>query len=146
MIRFAAAAFVATLMATTAFAQTTPGMPPTTAPGALMPSTGNAAASAATSTKNAATSATKRAAAPMMVGQFDNEATAKAHCPTDTVVWGNSSSKAYHLTGAKYYGKTKHGSYMCQKDAMTNGFHAAGVTSVKAAKPAAGAIPATKSN
>lgn len=142
MIRFAAAAFVATLMATTAFAQTTPGTPPATAPGALMPNTGSAASSAATGTRNAATAATKRATAPMMAGQFDNEAAAKAHCPTDTVVWGNSSSKAYHLAGAKYYGKTKHGSYMCQKDAMTNGFHAAGASATKAAKPA----PAAKTN
>ena len=143
MIRFAAAAFVATLMATTAFAQTTPGTPPAVAPGVLAPpSAGSAASSAATSTRNSATSAAKRAAAPMMAGQYDNEAAAKAHCPTDTVVWGNSSSKAYHLTGTKYYGKTKHGSYMCQKDAMTDGFHAAGATTAKAAKTA----PAAKTN
>ena len=140
MIRFAAAALVATLMATTAFAQTTPGTPPAVAPGALTPP--SAASSAATSSRNTATGAAKRAAAPMMAGQYDNEAAAKAHCPTDTVVWGNASSKAYHLAGAKYYGKTKHGSYMCQKDATTNGFHAAGASSAKAAKPAA----ATKTN
>jgi hypothetical protein len=140
MIRFAAAAFVASLMATAAFAQTTPGTPPAVAPGAMTPS--SAASSAATGTRNAATGAAKRAAAPMMAGQYDNEAAAKAHCPTDTVVWGNASSKAYHLTGTKYYGKTKHGSYMCQKDAMTNGFHAAGTSTAKAAK----AAPAAKTN
>ena len=143
MIRFVAAAFVATLMATTAFAQTTPGTPPSMAPGALTPPT---AGSAATSTRNGATVATKRPAAPAMAGQFDNEAAAKAHCPADTVVWGNASSKAYHLAGAKYYGKTKHGSYMCQKDATGNGFHAAGASAAKATKATPAAVPATKSN
>ncbi|HTV44880.1 MAG TPA: hypothetical protein VMF05_06155 [Stellaceae bacterium] len=60
-------------------------------------------------------------------GEFSTEAAAKAHCPGDTVVWANlSGSKAYHLSGNKYYGKTKHGTYMCRKEADQAGFHAAG--------------------
>ena len=140
MIRFAAVALVASLMATTAFAQKVPNVttpPPVT--GAVN-AAGNAASSAATNTKNAAAGATQKVAAAV-TGQYDNEAAAKAHCPTDTVVWGNASSKAYHLAGTKYYGKTKHGSYMCQKDAMTDGFHARG-----AAAPSAAAKPAAKTN
>jgi hypothetical protein len=59
--------------------------------------------------------------------QFSSEQAATAHCPGDTVVWVNlGSSKAYHMSGNKYYGKTKHGAFMCQKEADQSGFHAAG--------------------
>jgi hypothetical protein len=69
--------------------------------------------------------------------QFSSEAAAKAHCPADAIVWANlGSSKAYHPSGDKYYGKTKHGAYMCQKDADQAGFHAAGRRVGKAAKKA----------
>ena len=140
MIRFAAAVLVASLMATTAFAQTTPNVTTPPSVTGTVNGAGNAASSAVTNTKNAAAGATKKVAAAV-TGQYDNEAAAKAHCPTDTVVWGNASSKAYHLAGTKYYGKTKHGSYMCQKDAMTDGYHARG-----AAAPSAAAKPAAKTN
>lgn len=76
--------------------------------------------------RNALPSAT-RSAAPMSGNEFATEAEAKQHCPSDTVVWANlGGSKAYHMSGAKYYGKTKKGAYMCQKDADSAGFHAAG--------------------
>ncbi|HEY3908410.1 MAG TPA: hypothetical protein VGM07_00805 [Stellaceae bacterium] len=59
--------------------------------------------------------------------QFSSESAAKTHCPGDTVVWANlGGSKAYHLSGNKYYGKTKHGAFMCQKEADQAGYHAAG--------------------
>jgi hypothetical protein len=51
-------------------------------------------------------------------GQFADEASAKARCPTDTVVWVNLPSKVYHFAGTKSYGTTKRGAYMCEKDAM----------------------------
>ena len=140
MIRFAAVALAASLMATTGFAQAVPSViTPPSVTGAVN-GVGNAASNAATSTKNAAAGATKKVAAAV-TGQYDNEAAAKAHCPTDTVVWGNASSKAYHLAGTKYYGKTKHGSYMCQKDATADGYHARGT-----AAPSAAAKPAAKTN
>jgi hypothetical protein len=147
MIRFAAAAFVASLMATTAFAQTTtmPSTAPTVsgtakavgdAASSAATSTKNAATSAATSTKNAIVSTTKKATAAV-TGQYATEAEAKAHCPTDTIVWGNPGSKAYHLTGTKFYGKTKKGSYMCMADATSSGYHAAGSHKAAATAPAA---------
>jgi hypothetical protein len=79
-----------------------------------------------------------RAAAPaptsLASNQFSSEQTAKAHCPGDTIVWANlGSSRAYHLSGDRYYGKTKHGAYMCQKEADQAGFHAAGRRPSKAA-------------
>ena len=59
--------------------------------------------------------------------QFSSEQAAKSHCPGDAVVWVNlSGSKAYHTKGNRYYGKTKHGAFMCQKEADQAGFHAAG--------------------
>ena len=39
-------------------------------------------------------------------------------------VWVNANSKVYHCSGDKYYGKTKHGSFMNEADAKAKGFHA----------------------
>jgi hypothetical protein len=60
--------------------------------------------------------------------EFKTEAEAKEHCPADKLVWANLTSKAYHLSGDKFYGsgKTKRGAYMCQTDADANGFHKSG--------------------
>jgi hypothetical protein len=83
--------------------------------------------------------AASRHAAPQSgggAGQFASEAAAKAHCPGDTIVWASlGKSKAYHLSGNRYYGKTKHGAYMCQKEADRSGFHLAGRRAGTAAKP-----------
>jgi hypothetical protein len=51
------------------------------------------------------------------VGQFGTEVAAKAHCPADTVVWANLESKIYHFAGSRDYGRTKHGAYMCEREA-----------------------------
>jgi hypothetical protein len=59
--------------------------------------------------------------------EFSTESAAKSHCPGDTVVWATlSRAHAYHLSGDRYYGKTKRGAYMCQKDAQKAGLHQAG--------------------
>jgi hypothetical protein len=71
----------------------------TTAPGHVQPS-------APTST------------ATLEAGQFADDASAKASCPTDTVVWVNLPSKVYHFAGTKSYGTTKRGAYMCEKLAI----------------------------
>jgi hypothetical protein len=57
-------------------------------------------------------------------GEYPDEAQAKAHCPGDTVVWANLSSKIYHFSGGKSYGATKRGAYMCEKEAMTAQYRA----------------------
>ena len=93
-----------------------------------------APATPAPATPPAHAAATKPGAASS--SQFPDEASAKAHCPTDTVVWLNLSSKVYHLAGTPVYGKTKKGAYSCQKDADQNGFHVAKGEVVKAAAPA----------
>lgn len=56
---------------------------------------------------------------------YATEAAAKSACGSDTVVWGNTSSKVFHMSGNKYYGHTSHGSYMCEKQATAGGYHAA---------------------
>jgi hypothetical protein len=61
----------------------------------------------------------------LKAGQFANEADAKTSCPDDTVVWVNTGTKVYHHAGAKSYGKTKRGAYMCEKDTAAAGYRAA---------------------
>jgi hypothetical protein len=56
--------------------------------------------------------------ATLEVGQFADEVSARARCPTDTVVWVNLPSKVYHFAGTKSYGTTKRGAYMCEKEAI----------------------------
>lgn len=50
-------------------------------------------------------------------------------------VWVNTSSKAYHKSDDKFYGKTKHGKFMSEEDAQKAGYHLSGSTAAK--KPSA---------
>ncbi len=58
-------------------------------------------------------------------GEYATEMEAKAHCPGETVVWANTRSKVYHFAGARSYGNTKAGAYMCEKDTASAGFRSA---------------------
>ena len=58
------------------------------------------------------------------VGQpllFQTEPAAQGHCPTDVVVWLNTASGIYHERGMRWYGRTKHGAYVCRKEADAAG-------------------------
>ena len=68
--------------------------------------------------------AVRTAAAPTGKDQYATEAEAKTSCPSDTVVWVNSTSKIYHSSGSRSYGKTKVGAYMCEKELVAAGFRA----------------------
>jgi hypothetical protein len=67
---------------------------------------------------------------------------AKPTCAAgDSVVWENSSTKAYHLPGDKYYGNTKHGAYACRSAADNAGYHLAGAKGRAAHPGAASPVP-----
>jgi hypothetical protein len=48
---------------------------------------------------------------------FTSEQEAQQHCPADSVVWLNVPTGIYHLKGERWYGRTKHGAYVCEKEA-----------------------------
>jgi hypothetical protein len=52
---------------------------------------------------------------------FSTEDAAQKHCPADIVVWLNTKSGIYHLKGERWYGRTKHGAYVCKKEADAAG-------------------------
>jgi hypothetical protein len=110
MMRMAAVNLIASLLTNVAVAQAPSTSPATPMPSANMSTTKPPMASTATTPTSS---------------RFKDEASAKAHCPADTVVWLNTASKVYHMAGTKYYGNTKKGAYICQKDADQGGFHVA---------------------
>jgi hypothetical protein len=58
--------------------------------------------------------------------EFTTLAAANAHCPGSEVVWSSlGKGRSFHTSGSRYYGKTKHGAYVCKSDALTAGFHQA---------------------
>ena len=51
------------------------------------------------------------------LAMFATESAAQAHCPKDDVVWLNTPSGIYHEKGMRWYGRTKHGAFVCRKEA-----------------------------
>lgn len=92
----------------------------------------NTAASAAGNAANAAGNAASGAVGSM--GSTAKEAMGRMPAPSGTIpdcgavraVWVNLKSKVYHEPGDPYYGKTKHGEYLCPSQAKAQGFHRAG--------------------
>jgi hypothetical protein len=119
MMRVAVTTFVVSILASAAFAQTTTSTP----------------ASGTTPSSAAATRPSSAPAIDIAATQFKDEAAAKAHCPTDTVVWLNTAAKVYHLAGNRYYGTTKKGTYICKQDADHRGFRIARGELVRPAPP-----------
>ena len=56
---------------------------------------------------------------------FASEQAAQRHCPTDTIVWLNTSSTNYHFKGDPWYGHTQRGTYVCKAEANRDGMRAA---------------------
>lgn len=42
-------------------------------------------------------------------------------CPGDRVVWVNINSGVYHYEGERWFGRTKHGQFECEKQAKAEG-------------------------
>jgi len=58
--------------------------------------------------------------------EFSTTAAATEHCPGGVVMWSTlSKSHSFHVSSSRYFGKTKHGAYVCEGDALAAGFHQA---------------------
>ena len=60
------------------------------------------------------------------VTHYASQSEASSACAGDTVVWASPRSKALHTSDSRYFGKSKHGFYTCEKSAMSGGYHLAG--------------------
>lgn len=61
-------------------------------------------------------------AAPAAKSRAAADAPVAVRCASgDPVVWLNTETKVYHLSGSRYYGKTKHGKYLCRTEAAKAG-------------------------
>jgi|SRR5579884_3486912 len=92
-------------------------------PAATQPSP--TASSPRTRPSRATNAAAPRETTPLGANEFTSETQAKAHCPSDTVVWVNLRSHIYHFEGSRSFGKTKSGAFMCEKDANSAGMRPA---------------------
>ena len=70
---------------------------------------------------SASAATTQAQAASGSLQLFDTEAAAQRHCPKDEVVWLNTASGVYHEKGMRWYGNTKHGAYVCRREADAAG-------------------------
>jgi hypothetical protein len=52
---------------------------------------------------------------------YTAEQAAQQHCPDDTVVWLNLPTGIFHFQGQRWYGNTKTGEYVCEKEAEKAG-------------------------
>ncbi|BCM89384.1 nuclease [Abditibacteriota bacterium] len=59
-------------------------------------------------------------------GASSEQPASPAQQATGGQVWVNTKSGVYHYPGTRWYGNTKQGEYMSEKDALAAGYHAAG--------------------
>lgn len=71
-------------------------------------------------------SASAATTGPTTGAGFTTEADAAKACGASNVVWANTSTRVFHAKGDRYFGNTKHGTYMCMSTAERDGFHHAG--------------------
>jgi hypothetical protein len=61
------------------------------------------------------------ATSPLSAQTPFHEPPAGMTCPGDQLVWVNIPSHIYHFKGQRYFGSTKSGKFMCQRDADHEG-------------------------
>ena len=86
----------------------------TTSTTATTATTAPAPATKATTTKTTKSEATKNATPEQI-----------AAAKSSGQVWVNTSTKVYHGSASEFYGSTKAGKFMAEKDAIAAGFHKA---------------------
>jgi hypothetical protein len=144
MLRTAVVLALVGAVALPAYGQTASSRAPAGAPTASSSAAARAGAAASPSATAPAGAGASASQPALASNQFSSEQAAKAHCPADTIVWVNlGGSKAYHTSSDRYYGKTKHGAYMCQKEAEQTGFHAPGARASKTATKTTNTKPAS---
>ncbi len=73
-----------------------------------------------------ATGSASREAAPAQTGSPRSpQPAAQSGTPGPGMVWVNTETKVYHREGDPFYGKTKHGKYMTESEAVQQGYRAA---------------------
>lgn len=80
------------------------------------------AAHAATHKKHDATAASGTRTA---LSGYQTKSAAQLACGSGAVVWHATGSKVFHTAKSRYFGKTKHGAYVCEKAAVAHHLHAA---------------------
>jgi hypothetical protein len=90
-----------------------------TMPGAAV---NGAAAANGTANENANGSSSRNSARGSYAGSVAGRTAAPGGGPG--MVWLNTTSNVYHCYGSEYYGKTKNGKYVSEKDAMNMGARA----------------------
>jgi hypothetical protein len=91
---------------------------------ALVACGGKSDSSATNEATTGATAAPESSGAPMAMESGANMT--KPDCGAVQPVWVNLRTHKYHEPGDRYYGKTKHGEYLCPNQAKAQGFKPAG--------------------
>ncbi len=58
---------------------------------------------------------------PHPAAMFTNAQDAQQHCSNDSVVWLNLPTGIFHFRGSRWYGATRHGAFVCEKEAVMAG-------------------------
>lgn len=74
---------------------------------------------------------------------FQFEQQARQHCPNDTVVWVNPASGTYSFAGERWYGSTKHGSFVCRREGDQAGYRPSHQPAEDGAAVSRAVLPAT---